>query len=108
MVLHRPRTKRWTPQFFLGVANQHAHEFRRRETIAWPEGVEQTPERLRAAQAVEESFTRDHGAITVGGGVSFAVTPRFSITPDLRLDYGSIGDEIDNAIRPSVRLIWQF
>jgi hypothetical protein len=28
--------------------------------------------------------------------------------PDVRYDYGSIGDEINNWLRPSVRLLWNF
>jgi len=28
--------------------------------------------------------------------------------PDLRFDYGSIGDEINNALRSSVRVLWRF
>jgi hypothetical protein len=40
--------------------------------------------------------------------MSLALTPSLSLVPDVRIDYGSIGDEIENAIRPSIRVRWSF
>jgi hypothetical protein len=36
------------------------------------------------------------------------LTERLVIMPGLRYDYGSIGDEINNAFRAGVRVLWRF
>ena len=46
--------------------------------------------------------------MTGGVGVNVALTPHLSVVPDLRIDYGSIGDEIENAFRPLIRMKWSF
>lgn len=33
---------------------------------------------------------------------------RLSAVPDLRYYYGSLGDEINNLVVPSARLVWRF
>jgi len=36
------------------------------------------------------------------------VSPHLWVAPDVRYDYGSIGDEINNALRTTVRVGWRF
>jgi hypothetical protein len=55
-----------------------------------------------------ETGTRNIGALTVGANVAVMITRHFGVVPDLRYDYGSIGDEKENSLRPSVRVIWRF
>ena len=55
-----------------------------------------------------EAGTRNIGALTVGANVAVMITSRFGVVPDLRYDYGSIGDVKENSLRPSVRVLWRF
>ena len=55
-----------------------------------------------------EAGTRNIGALTVGVNVAVMITSRFGVVPDLRYDYGSIGDVTENSLRPSVRVLWRF
>jgi hypothetical protein len=98
---------RMTPRLFAGITNQSARERTIREHLSLPPGV--TPEQVNRAIPPEvEGRSRQLGAITVGGSLAIAVTPHVSIAPDLRYDYGSIGDEINNVVRSSVRVLWRF
>ena len=104
VVFHARARGRWTPLFYAGVTNQHVVNVSRTVPVQLPEGVD--PVKLARVVPTEERHVRNLGALTGGAGVSLALTPRLSIVPDLRIDYGSIGDEIENAIRPSIRLTW--
>ena len=106
VVFHARTGGRWTPLFYAGVTNQHVVDVSRTVPVRFPEGVD--PEKLARVVPTEERHVRNLGAFTGGAGVSVALTSRLSIVPDLRIDYGSIGDEIENAIRPSIRLTWSF
>lgn len=55
-----------------------------------------------------EIWPRTLGGPTVGAQLSVALTPHLSVTPDLRLHYGSLADEINNIVQPSVRMTWRF
>jgi Outer membrane protein beta-barrel domain len=55
-----------------------------------------------------ESGSGTQGALTIGANVAVAVTSHLFVVPDLRYDYGSIGDEINNALRSSIRVLWRF
>jgi hypothetical protein len=55
-----------------------------------------------------EASSGNEGALTIGANVAIAVTPHLFVVPDLRYDYGSIGDETNNALRSSVRVLWRF
>jgi hypothetical protein len=55
-----------------------------------------------------EAGTRNIGGLTFGVNVAVMVTSRFGVVPDLRYDYGSIGDVKENSLRPSVRVLWKF
>ena len=98
-----PATGRWSPRLFLGVTNHRARERTELVHLSIPEGID--PERVRRAMPEQAPFIRNLGALTMGGSVGFAVTRHLSIAPDLRYDYGSIGDEINNMLRTSVRVL---
>ena len=101
-----PASGRWSPRLFLGVTNHRARERAELIHLSIPEGID--PERVRRTMPEQAPFIRNLGALTMGGSVGFAVTPHLSIAPDLRYDYGSIGDEINNVLRSSVRVLWWF
>ena len=105
VVIHPPAGRRWTPGFIVGVTNQRVRDGATYTPISIPEGVNpQHP----AVIARTESSSRNIGGPTIGANLAIAVTERLSIVPDVRYDYGSIGDEINNALRASVRLQWRF
>jgi hypothetical protein len=106
VVFHGRSRGRWAPLFYAGVTNQHVMNVSRRVPIKFPEGVD--PARLARIVPEEERNVRNLGALTGGLGVRVVLTTHLSVVPDLRIDYGSIGDEIENAIRPSIRLAWSF
>lgn len=106
VVFHGRSRGRWAPVFYAGVTNHHVINVSRRVPIQFPEGVD--PRELARIVPEEERHVRNLGALTGGIGVNVALTPHLSMVPDLRIDYGSIGDEIENAIRPSLRLAWSF
>jgi hypothetical protein len=106
VVYGMPVHPRWTPRVFAGVTNRVAEERDVFTPLRYPDGVD--PRRLAAVQPTDHRFTRNIGALTAGAGVMFAVTGPMSIGPECRGDYGSIGDEINNGARISMRAIWSF
>jgi Outer membrane protein beta-barrel domain len=104
-IIHPPFGKRLTPGFIAGVTNQRVRDQTVYTPVTIPDGVDpQHP----AVVGRSESSTRNIGGPTIGANIAIAVTTRFSIVPDVRYDYGSIGDEINNALRASVRMQWRF
>ena len=94
-----------TPGVIVGVTNQRAHDRTVFTPVSIPDGVDpQHP----AVIARTESSSRNIGGPVFGVNLAIAITPRLSIVPDVRYDYGSIGDEINNALRTSVRMQWRF
>ena len=73
--------------------------------VTIPDGVDPLNPNVVAR---EESAVRNLGALTIGANVAVAVTPRLAVVPDLRYDYGSIGDEINNTLRVGVRVVWRW
>jgi hypothetical protein len=104
-VFHPPATGRWVPALIAGVTNHRVHERRTYTPIAVPDGVDPNHPSVRAR---EERSTRNLGGPTIGASLAFMVTRHLAVVPDVRFDYGSIGDEINNALRTSVRLLWRF
>jgi hypothetical protein len=105
----RPRTavRRLTPGLFVGISNHSVRERTVLEHLSLPPGV--TLEQVNRTMPPEgDGRRRQLGAITFGGSLAIAVTPHLSIAPDVRFDYGSIGDEINNMLRTSVRAVWHF
>jgi hypothetical protein len=105
VVIHPPATKRVTPGLIVGVSNQRVRDRAVYTPVSIPEGVDpQHP----AVIGRTEGSTRNIGGPTIGVNLAIALTPHLSIVPDFRYDYGSIGDEINNAVRTSVRMQWRF
>ena len=107
-VVFHPRVAwgRVLPRVFAGVSSHRARERTVYEHVSLPPGV--TLEQVNRAMPPEDWRTRNSGGPSVGGSVALAVTDRLSIVPDFRYDYGSIGDEINNAFRSSIRVLWRF
>ena len=105
VIIHPPADRRWTPGFIVGVTNQRVRDQTTYTPVSIPEGVDpQHPSVIGRT----ESSSRNIGGPTLGANLAIAITPHFSIVPDVRYDYGSIGDEINNALRTSVRMQWRF
>jgi opacity protein-like surface antigen len=106
-VVYQPRVHpRWQPRLFAGVVNKSVQERFATDVLRLPADVD--PERLKSVGPTDERHTRNIGGLSLGGGLGFAVTPRLTIAPEFRYDYGSIGDEINNSLRSSVRALWSF
>ena len=105
VIFHPPRTGRVTPGFLIGVVNQHARNSTTYTPVSIPAGVDPQHPAVRAHQ---ESAVRNLGGPTFGFHLAIAVTPQLSIVPDVRYDYGSIGDEINNVLRSGVGVVWRF
>jgi hypothetical protein len=104
-VFHPVAPGRLVPAFIAGVTNHRVHERRTYTPVAVPDGVDPNHASVRAR---EESSTRNLGGPTIGASLAIAVSRHLVVVPDVRFDYGSIGDEINNALRSSVRLLWRF
>jgi hypothetical protein len=105
VIIHPPVTSRFTPGVIVGITNQRARDRTFYDPISIPEGVDPLHP---AVVAREEVHIRNYGALTFGGNLAIAVTDRLYVVPDVRYDYGSIGDEINNALRTSVRVVWRW
>lgn len=98
--------RRMTPRLFVGIANHRVRDRTVLEHLSLPPGV--TIEQVNRALPPADWRTRSLGGLAIGGSLAVEVTPHLSIAPDVRYDYGSIGDEINNALRTSVRALWRF
>ena len=105
VVIHPAVKARVVPALVAGVTNQRTRTITRSTPLVIPLGVDpQHP----SVVAREERHGRNMGGPTIGGQVAILITPRLAVVPDVRFDYGSIGDEIHNTLRASVRTIWKF
>jgi Outer membrane protein beta-barrel domain len=105
VVLHVPMDARLTPGLIIGVANQRARVRSATTPIHIPPGVDPLHPSV-VAQATER--IQNIGGLTIGGNLAIALTRNLFVVPDVRYDYGSIGDEINNAFRTNVRVVWRF
>jgi hypothetical protein len=104
-IIHPAATGRVVPALVAGVTAQRVRKIFRTTPIGIPAGIDPLNP---AVAAREERHDETVSAPTIGGQVSIRVTPRLHVVPDVRYDYGSIGDEINNALRASVRAIVRF
>ena len=90
--------------FIAGITNHRVTDRTVRTPVRVGEGLDPT---LYGVQR-SEVHTRNLGGPTIGANVAVALTRHLRIVPDIRFDYASIGDEINNALRTSVRVHWRF
>ena len=64
--------------------------------VAIPEGID--PQHPSVVGSIE-THSRNIGGPTIGANLAIGLTRQLSIVPDVRYDYGSIGDETDNEFR---------
>jgi hypothetical protein len=88
-----------------GVTNARVRDRREYTPVRIGDGVDPNHSSVRARV---ETHTYSIGAPTIGANLAVRLTPRLTIVPDVRYDYGSIGDEINNALRSSIRVLWHF
>ena len=106
VVVLRPATgRRLTPGLIVGVTNHRVRDRTVYTPISIPEGVD--PQHPSVVASIE-THSRNIGGPTIGANLAIALTRQLSIVPDVRYDYGSIGDEINNSFRTSVRMQWRF
>lgn len=101
-----PRATRVQPRLFLGLTGHQVVDVSETATLRLPPGV--TQEEVDRTMPGDHPWSRNVGGLTVGGSVRVALGRRIWIAPDARYDYGSIGDEINNAVRMTLRAGWQF
>ena len=96
----------FTPRLFAGISSHRTKDRIVLEHLSVPPGV--TVEQVNRAMPQQDWRSRHLGGPSFGGSLGIAVTQRLSVVPDLRYDYGSMGDEINNALRTSIRVLWRF
>jgi hypothetical protein len=105
-IFHTPiEDSRITPGLIVGLTWQRARHRTDYTPLRIGSGLDPTD---RRALPSHEVSTRTLGGLTVGVNLAVTVTRQLAIVPDLRYDYGSIGDEINNTLRSSVRAVWRF
>lgn len=102
--VYQPAVGRWRPRAFFGATRHHVEERVSSTILSAPPGFEARAEQTRHPS----NSTRGLGGPTVGGGLGYQLTPQLSVGGDVRFDYGSIGDEINNTWRTSMRTMWSF
>jgi hypothetical protein len=107
VLLHSSRPQwRVRPQLSLGLTNHRVRDQSQLEHLVLPPGV--TLADVQRRLPPQPPWRRNVGGLTAGVSVVIALTDRLAVVPDLRYDYGSIGDEINNALRSTVRVRWLF
>lgn len=105
VVLRPALGNRLTPGLIVGVTNHRVRDRTVFTPVSIPEGI--NPQHPSVVGSIE-THSRNIGGPTFGANLAIAVTRQLSIIPDVRYDYGSIGDEINNSFRTSVRMQWRF
>jgi hypothetical protein len=107
-VLLHSSTSAWRvrPQLYLGLTGHQVVDHTRLEHLVLPPGV--TLAEVERRLPPQPPRHRNLGGPTAGVGVVIALTDWLAVVPDVRYDYGSIGDEINNALRSTVRVRWRF
>lgn len=104
---HPPETgRRVTPRFSVGISSHRVRDRRSLEHLSLPPSV--TLDEVNRIVTPEETQVRQIGGPSFGASLDIRLTPRLSVRPDVRYDYMSMGDEINNAVRSSVRLLYRF
>jgi hypothetical protein len=102
----RPSTSRFEPRVFAGVTTHFTKERQLRQPLHWSPLL--TADQIRTIHPEDERYRRALGSLTIGASLGYAVTKHVVLMPDVRYDYGSIGDEINNTARAGLRLLYRF
>ena len=106
VIIHPPAGKRLTPGVIVGVTNQRTRNRASYTPVSIPEGVDpEHPAVVGRTEVVDAQHRRPDRSARISPSPSRLTFPSF---PDVRYDYGSIGDEINNTLRTSVRMHWRF
>ena len=105
VAIFHPSSGTVKPGFIVGVTNQRVRDRTEYTPVTVGPGLD--PAHPYASARIE-TVSHSEGALTIGANIAIALSRHISIMPDLRYDYGSIGDEIDSALRSSVRVLWRF
>jgi hypothetical protein len=101
----RRAESRFEPRLFTGITTHFARSTASREPLRWP--AEITREEVLRRQPADH-MSRAIGSLTFGASLAIDLTRRLVVVPDIRYDYGSIGDEINNVTRGGVRFMYRF
>jgi hypothetical protein len=101
-----PSATRLRPHAFLGLTGHRVSDRRRLEHLVIPPGY--TRADVDRILPPEAPWRRNVGGLTFGAGVAMALTRRLAIVPDIRFNYGSFADEINNALHSTLRVRWRF
>jgi hypothetical protein len=104
-IIHPATKARAVPALVAGVTFRRTQATFRSRPLVIPAGV--NPQHPSVA-AQEDRRTKTESSPTIGGQVAIRVAPRLHVVPDVRFDYNSLGDEINNALRTSVRAVVTF
>jgi hypothetical protein len=104
-IFHGPIHPRVEAGFVAGITTQQVTERTDYTPVRIGAGLNPT---VPLAQPRSEVYSRNPVFPTFGANVAVALTRHLRIVPDIRFDYGSLGDEINNALRSSVRVHWRF
>lgn len=99
-----PRAPRVSVGLVAGLSAQRVTDVRERTVVRVGSGV---PESHPSARDSAETFRRTIGGPMVGVQLAIDVTRHLTVAPDIRLHYGSIGDEINNLVQPTIRAVWR-
>ena len=102
----RVSSSRFQPRLFAGVTTHFASERHLLEPLHWSPLL--TAEQRRQIRTEDNRSRRALGSLTLGVSLAYAMTSHLVVMPDLRYDYGSIGDEINNTGRLGVRVLYRF
>lgn len=88
-----------------GLSVQRVTDAYERTVVRVGPGV---PEDHPLARDSAETARRTIGGPLVGIQLAIDVTRSLTVAPDIRLYYGSVGDEINNLVQPTIRATWRF
>jgi hypothetical protein len=106
VTFHPALPRRVEPRLFVGVTGHQVVDQTELQTLRLPPGVSQ--EQVDRIMPTNQPWSRNVGGLTIGGSVRIGLSQHLWVAPDVRYDYGSIGDEINNALRTTMRVGWRF
>lgn len=104
-IFHRAVARRADIGLVAGVSATRVRDRFGYTPVAIGAGVDPNHPSVRART---DTHTRTIGGPTIGAIAVFRLARNLSVAPDIRYDYGSVGDEINNTLRSSVKVRWRF